>query len=212
MNKSIVLATAFTTFLLGTVQPSEAQQTNPKSKTQQQKPEPKASPTKPRIIDGDLDIKDAAIGDTIEKIKTDFNADCLKDSCSAYFMSSGKKAIPEDKKSIGNITARMYLFSFENGILVEASIAFHPNGFSGVYEALTYKYGKPSTEFETTVQNRMGAEFQDKTAIWSSQQQRITLYKYAGDINSSALILQSIERADRQKRERDQNLKKPGAV
>jgi hypothetical protein len=61
-----------------------------------------------------------------------------------------------------------------------------------IVDALTSKYGKPTDSSIAKIKNRMGAEFDDETTVWTADGSTILVRKYNGDINQS-LITYSLD-------------------
>jgi hypothetical protein len=66
-------------------------------------------------------------------------------------------------------------------------MGFHVNWYSQIREMLVGKYGKPTREKASTIQNRVGASFDNITTEWDFQEGTLELNKRYGQIDTSWL-------------------------
>lgn len=85
----------------------------------------------------------------------------------------------------------VYEFLPDSGGARRLSRVFVPlriNVFAGVLEAITAKYGAPTTSTTEPVQNRMGAKFESATATWDDGTSSIVLASRVGSIDEATLV------------------------
>lgn len=68
-------------------------------------------------------------------------------------------------------------------------LTFDPENFIEISKALTAKYGAPKISSQT-LSNRMNAKFENVTAVWRRGTQTLTATRFAGDIETSSLVLE----------------------
>jgi hypothetical protein len=85
----------------------------------------------------------------------------------------------------------VFWFNFDNGKLATVTGDFDPNIFDTLEEAFVSKYGKPHRAENSTVQNRMGAMFQQRELTWSGDVFTIFLHRYGGEVTEGLLVIES---------------------
>lgn len=66
---------------------------------------------------------------------------------------------------------------------------FYSEDWDQMREALVAKFGQPTSISSESVQNRMGAQFENDSALWESDASSLLIQKYCGDVDSSVLVL-----------------------
>lgn len=64
-------------------------------------------------------------------------------------------------------------------------------GFDDLAAAMIAKYGKPTEDVDSPVQNRLGATFHNRQVAWTLPGGAILLTQRSGDINHSATVISS---------------------
>lgn len=88
-------------------------------------------------------------------------------------------------KAVGGVTIQGLYYSFYQGHLYGVDMWFMKNRFLDIRAMLEGKYGKPDREKAGTVQNAMGASFDNVEADWAFKEGTLSLKMIAGDINTS---------------------------
>lgn len=83
--------------------------------------------------------------------------------------------------------------SFSSNRLMSVSVHFEPSEFDAISSAMKEKYGKPSNSDEHVVQNRYGAKYKNERYIWATPGGMVSVDKYFGKIDESAVTLTSNE-------------------
>jgi hypothetical protein len=85
-----------------------------------------------------------------------------------------------------------------DGILTRVSVGFPPATFNNIVDGLVSKLGKPTTDTRTTVENRMGGTFENRTVAWRDGRGnllRVSRYGISIDEGSYMLVtLSDLER------------------
>lgn len=79
--------------------------------------------------------------------------------------------------------------SFIDGALSMGHATILPQNFSGIVDAITARYGKPSSMENETLQNRMGATFQNETITWTVGADQVVARKYGADLTRGSVIV-----------------------
>lgn len=69
---------------------------------------------------------------------------------------------------------------------------FYSEDWDQMREALVAKFGQPTSSGSESVQNRMGAQFENDSALWESDASSLLIEKYYGDLDSSVLVLNHV--------------------
>jgi hypothetical protein len=85
----------------------------------------------------------------------------------------------------------VFWLSFENGKLANIAGDFDPNEFDSLEEVFVSKYGKPRSAENSSIQNRMGALFQQRELTWSGDVFTIFLGRYGAKLTEGILSVQS---------------------
>lgn len=98
--------------------------------------------------------------------------------------------------SIGGVTAKSPmppLFDHRDGKLDNFAFMFKPEGFTSILDAVKGKYPSISC-INSEIQNRIGASFSQVECVLDGTDSVLRISKYAGDITTSILMLQSKQR------------------
>lgn len=98
-------------------------------------------------------------------------------------------------ETIAGVTAKFILIGALNGKVKYISIFFGESGFVQVKTALIEKYGKGKTSVEI-VHNAMGAKYKNESIKWTQPPSTMQIFQRYGEINQSAMILDSIQAGD----------------
>lgn len=85
----------------------------------------------------------------------------------------------EDKIGDAIATFKMH---FLDEKFAHAEMTFNSGGFSIIDGAFKSRYGPPSSETETEIQNRAGAKFLNKQSLWKGANVEISVMKYGGTV------------------------------
>ena len=85
------------------------------------------------------------------------------------------------RDKIGNIPVGLQLY-FLDDHFVNATIDFKSAEFGTIEAAFKERYGEPTKEQATAIQNRAGARFEQKELNWSGSDVTILLQRYSGKI------------------------------
>lgn len=85
---------------------------------------------------------------------------------------------------------RVLLLYYYSGKLETISIALDEKHFSQVAAALSEKYGQGNSRSET-LQNRMGATFENRTILWRRGQATLEAKRYSGKLDTSSVMYRS---------------------
>lgn len=80
--------------------------------------------------------------------------------------------------------------------------------FETALDALTIKFGAPQSSEKSSIQNRMGASFEQMEAIWVDDDERIVLRKHGTSIGRPSLIYFGKRAAEEVNKERAEKAKK----
>lgn len=161
-----------------------------------------------------FELKGAQIGDGPEKIKKDFNTECLASFCMTLSKSDGPNtdSIPDDKKLFAGYKVLKYSFQFTDRKLGIATAKFYSGAFGSALEALSAKYGKPSFFNKTTIQNNYGATVSGKEAWWTKKDVAIVLTQYSDDPETGSVQLLSKAYLDGLQKEKAKQARTPGDI
>ncbi len=100
-----------------------------------------------------------------------------------------RSKVPENHRppTIAGVPAEFYVHKFVDGILYEIEVWFDSDRFYTVNLALREKFGRPTKESQTAVQNRLGAVFENETVAWSNGISEVVLEQRSFSIDTSVL-------------------------
>src|SRR5262249_11364745 len=81
------------------------------------------------------------------------------------------------------------LFGFLDGGLQLVQLGFKSSGYDTISNAFRAKYGKPTSLEKGTVQNHMGAAFDNEIALWVGKNAVIRMEKRKGKVDTSAIVI-----------------------
>lgn len=87
----------------------------------------------------------------------------------------------------GSARPKNYIFSFRGDRLGIAMVVLATADVDGVIAALMEKYGPPKSDDRGTIQNRMGATFDQRTATWVTPEGRIVATQRASKIDEGQI-------------------------
>ena len=117
----------------------------------------------------------------------------------AYYCKGNTTIVGADAKIFISLNLDFYIDSI--------TVNFDPSNFEVVKTAMLDKFKKPTTNKNGTVQNGMGATFQQNILEWNNETGLMTLYKYYEKVSESTLFIISKEVLDKskQKLNKDKN-------
>jgi hypothetical protein len=96
--------------------------------------------------------------------------------------------------SVAGVYARTNTVTSTEGVVTRISLTFSSRSFDTVEAGVLSKYGEPTKTEQNTVQNRMGATYQNVEHTWEGEGGRyIRLSKYAGSLDDSTLYFGTAE-------------------
>ncbi len=169
-----------------------------------------------------ITIKGMRLGVSLKEFSEKFpDHDCSSNSACYYFntvtclnskgnqpYSSAKFQECLQRNTFGGsqiIDATSY---FENGKLSSYRLTFGASSFDFLIEAITSKYGKPSSMTTHEMQNKLGASFINKKGLWSVADTQLTISKYCGTTEKSCVnVISQADFEAQQKSVSEQQLK-----
>ncbi len=128
----------------------------------------------------------------IKGIQVDKAADCQYIASlevrSGKFMNSCERNSPEFFKKVSFLdkTADMWVMLTPTGLVKALSVSNFE--FDKAFSSLSAKFGEGKVE-KSTIQNRMGAKFEQTTVIWIDGAVTLKLSKHGARINEPSLML-----------------------
>lgn len=95
-----------------------------------------------------------------------------------------------ERETIAGVPVRVLALYYYSGKLETISIAFDEKYFSQVAPALSEKYGQGTVRSET-LQNRMGATFENRILSWRRGQATLEAKRYSGKLDTSSVMYRS---------------------
>jgi hypothetical protein len=99
-------------------------------------------------------------------------------------------------------------FAFYNDLLLSISGSIDSDDFARIRNALTAAHGKPQKEDVRTVQNRMGATFQNYVLVWERADTFIRLTRYTSDIKHGNVVIGANSLMDEMRKRQGESAKK----
>jgi hypothetical protein len=106
--------------------------------------------------------------------------------CQPYFPFEAQRGV---QFTIADIPATTQ-FDFYQGKLYQISATFYSSRFTAMQEALTGKYGTPSSVTAVDYQNAFGAKFTGNVVTWENRVSTISLRQCSGSVEYSGLVLE----------------------
>jgi hypothetical protein len=97
-------------------------------------------------------------------------------TCSAQNFSVGRASM-------------MLSYRFSNAKFVEAFGAFASDDYADVRTAFVGKYGPPTRSVTSTVQNRMGASFEQEVLTWDGPNVYIALNRFGSNVTEGVFVV-----------------------
>jgi hypothetical protein len=91
------------------------------------------------------------------------------------------------------VDLELAVLHFGGDRLLSVSMRYKPEVADQIIEAITLKHGKPTADTRTTVQNRMGAAFEQREATWDTPGGRLKVSRYAGRVTSGLASITGID-------------------
>lgn len=136
----------------------------------------------------ELEFKGIALGSAIATIEDTGRFSCRDPGspiadriCSLKF---------NERETIAGVPIRVLALYYYSGKLETISIAFDEKYFSQVAPALSEKYGQGTVRLET-LQNRMGATFENRILSWRRGQATLEAKRYSGKLDTSSVMYRS---------------------
>lgn len=149
-----------------------------------------------------LEIKGVKLDSPISEFKARFpGASCRADgsACSAFptdSMAAACKGIDAqcrkavmDQFMFGPASASMFFAMVRDGRIGALSVIVSSADVDAVVDAMTQKYGKPSSDKTGVLQNRMGASFDNREVLWNRPDGQISVTKRSADIDTGAVTM-----------------------
>lgn len=108
------------------------------------------------------------------------------------------------RNTYGDVILNKAVAQFEDTGLRRVTVEFSPSSFDRLEKALRERYGPPSTENRETMQNRMGATFENQRSTWIKASGVLWNTKYASSLDRGAVHILSQEEWDRTKQREEQ--------
>jgi hypothetical protein len=108
--------------------------------------------------------------------------------------------------TIAGAPAKMVLLFLYSDKVEMIGIRFDSDDFDQVKSALEQKYGE-GVQTQETIQNRMGASFENRTVVWKRAGGTLEAKKYEGKVSESSVTFQTdqvLEEYARRRKETDQ--------
>lgn len=96
---------------------------------------------------------------------------------------------------------------FKDDKLVSVYVTISERNFSEVTEALLHRFGSPVRDHASVIQNRMGAQFDQRVLSWIRDGATLMATRRAGNIDQSSVMLMDNAWALQQKEERRRSAK-----
>ena len=158
-----------------------------------------------------LEVKGVPLGASMEELKAKLPAfDCAKTSCTLFMTLYVNKQCPtrmataqspqvwadcvsnvRDPLKFGPANVSYYEASFMDGALGRVFIRIGQIAADQVVIALTEKYGKPTSDSVTSIQNRAGATFDSRVVVWLREDGQIRVEQRYGNVDEGAVIISS---------------------
>lgn len=85
-----------------------------------------------------------------------------------------------------------------DGILARVSVGFPPAAFNNIVDGLVGKLGKPTSDTRTTVENRMGGTFENRTVTWrDGRGNLLRVSRYGTSIDEGSYLLVTLSDLER---------------
>ena len=97
----------------------------------------------------------------------------------------------KSKLTIAETPVKFISFNFFNDLLSFINIKVEERYFSQIRDAFIEKYGKPTSEENSVIQNRAGASFDNSVLQWENSVSFIKLEKRSGQVDSSYISFRS---------------------
>lgn len=141
----------------------------------------------------------------IKGISVDEKADCSQiramELRPGTFAKSCENLVPMWIHQVAFLSGRATLAVQQRGDgIVTAVLVSHFN-FSDALEAFTAKYGEPKLS-ESIIQNRMGGQFEQTTAVWEDEAAILILKRHGAKIGEPSLSLMSKQAIEGHAKER----------
>lgn len=146
----------------------------------------------PTFVPVELELKGAKLGDSQEKISSDFALDCRRGSCSTSFVPgiSTKNSIPDDKQTFATRLVHGYSFKFEDGKLIEMHLHISSDDFQLALLSLIDKFGEPQVKDKEVVQNSYGATYNNLKGTWKAKDgSTIYIERFFPDLKTTYIFM-----------------------
>lgn len=146
----------------------------------------------PSFVPVELELKGAKLGDSQEKISSDFALDCRRGSCSTSFVPgiSTKNSIPDDKQTFATRLVHGYSFKFEDGKLIEMHLHISSDDFQLALLSLIDKFGEPQVKDKEVVQNSYGATYNNLKGTWKAKDgSTIYIERFFPDLKTTYIFM-----------------------
>src|SRR5262249_25121635 len=94
---------------------------------------------------------------------------------------------------VGDVAVSSLRYKFYEGKLYTIEMRFHPNVHGNIRQMLIGKYGQPTNEAAQSIQNRLGATFENVVTDWTFNEGTLKLYKFDDRIDVGSLTFETPE-------------------
>ncbi|QKC85764.1 hypothetical protein [Mesorhizobium sp. NZP2077] len=134
-----------------------------------------------------FDFKGVVLG---EIATPEFIQQTLGASCGA----NGGMQVCNGGVTIAQAPAAINLVIGKTGRVIRIALQFNSGEYADVEEALTGKFGVPRVH-RSTVQNGIGAQFDQIESYWGDDEASVVLHRYAGTVRQSLVYFSTAEDA-----------------
>lgn len=146
-----------------------------------------------------LEIKGRRIGEPRSELPAGF-------MCAVPGRNIGDEMCSGPKTTLAGAPMRMFAVVYKDGGIAAVTAGFSSSDFDLVADSLKEKYGPPSTSETQTVQNAMGAKFQNRIHVWARPDSRLSVTERSGRIDEAMLFLEHPGYSTKQNRTRPDDL------
>jgi len=170
----------------------------------------------PAVAQEPLTFKGLEIGSSVERfMEIAPGARCIASRCFVFVSSECKmgRGTTEDfmacrkRYSYGGHIPLSITGTFDENKLVSVYVKISERSFEGLLVAMQERFGPPSIDSRSTLQNRMGASFDNRRVGWERTGTVITITQRAGQVDEGSVFFTSAAYAKKAEEEREQKAK-----
>jgi hypothetical protein len=134
--------------------------------------------------DESISYKGVTLGSSMEEYMTKLpEHDCLVRQCTYLAVSCEKKSAKcREKNSFGGVNVSFASSYFRDDKLVRISIRFRSGDFDTLEAAVSDRLGAPTKSENKSIQNRMGAIFENRDVIWERPGMSLRIGRHGAEI------------------------------